>query len=47
LVGHSGSRSFRRIVTSSPQDVLRRRYANGDIDQQEYEQRLKALGGSA
>jgi len=31
-------------TTETPQDVLKRRYARGEIDKEEYEKRLQDLG---
>ena len=36
-------RSFKKSIKESPIDILKRRYANGDITKEEYEEKKKTL----
>ncbi len=42
--GLSPSRPTGRVLSTSPVDVLRERYARGEINEAEFEQARKALG---
>lgn len=42
LTGNDTSSS--NTTTDSPIDILKKRYANGEIDEEEYERRKKELG---
>lgn len=45
LQGGIGSANTAAHVAESPQDILKRRYANGEIDKAEFEEKIKDLGG--
>jgi putative membrane protein len=43
----SGSSSYQRPYARTPLDVLKERFARGEIDQQEYEERRRTLSEGA
>jgi putative membrane protein len=43
--GTGGDQQVRQHERESPQELVRRRYAAGEIDREEYEQKMRDLGG--